>query len=65
MLGCPHCEHKVWSTDVWAKHIYTHHPGLPMFVEMKLECVTPEESEEVLAVMASSQMPSDVPSTST
>ena len=38
MLGCPYCEHHVWSTDPWAKPICTHHPGLPMFVEMKLEC---------------------------
>ena len=29
MLGCPHCEHCVWSTDAWAKHIYTHHLVFP------------------------------------
>ena len=54
MLGCPHCEHCVWPTDAWAKHIHTHHPCFPMFVEVKLECVTPEESEEVLAVLTAS-----------
>ena len=47
MLGCPHCEHCVWSTGAWAKHIQTHHTGFPLFMEMKLECVTPKESEEI------------------
>ena len=37
MLECPYCEHRVQATDAWVKHICTHHPGLPMFVEMKLE----------------------------
>ena len=64
MLGCPLYEHWIWSTDVWAKHICTHHPGLPIFVEIKLECAIPEESKEVLVVLTASQIPSDVPSTS-
>ena len=64
MLGCSHCEHHVWSTDAWAKHICMHHSGLPMFVEENLECAIPEESEEVLVVLNSSQTPSDVPSIS-
>ena len=38
MLGCPHCEHCVWSTDALAKHICTHHPSFSMFLEMKVEC---------------------------
>ena len=57
MLGCPHCEHHVWSTDAWTKQMCTHHPSLPMFVEVKLECVTPEESMEVMAVLTASQIP--------
>ena len=56
MLGCPHCEHQVWSTDAWTKHIHTHYPGLPMLVEVKMGCVTPEESEEVLAILSASQI---------
>ena len=63
MLGWPHCEHHVWSTDAWAKHICTCHPSFPMFVEVKLECVMPEESEEVLTVLAASKIPLDAPST--
>ena len=44
MLGCPHCDHHVWSTNAWVKHVHTHHPELPMFIEMKLEYVSPSES---------------------
>ena len=55
MLGHPHCDHHVWYTDAWVKHVCTHHPELPMFIEMKLEHVTPAESAEVLEVLASSQ----------
>ena len=55
MLGCPHCNHRVCSTDAWVKHIHTHHPGLLMFIEIKLEHVTPAESAEVLEVLATSQ----------
>ena len=36
MLGCPHCDHHVWSTDAWVKHVHTHHPELPMFIEMEV-----------------------------
>ena len=59
MLSCPHCNHHMWSTDVWAKHIHTHHPKLHMFIEMKLEHVTPAESAEVLEVIAPSLGPPD------
>ena len=65
MMGCPHCEHHVWSTDAWTKHIHTHHPGLLIFVEMKSEDASHEESEEVLVVLASSQTQLDAPFTST
>ena len=65
MFGCPHCKHWVWSTDASAKHIHTHHPGFPMFVKVKLKCVMPKESEEFLTVLTASEIPSDVPSTST
>ena len=59
MFGCPHCDHCMWSTDALVEHICTHHPGLPMFTEMTLECVTPEESADVLEVLATSQGPPD------
>ena len=36
----------------------------PLLMEMKQECVVPKESEEVFAVLAASQIPSDDPSTS-
>ena len=29
MLCCPHCDHHVWSTDAWVKHVYTHHSQAP------------------------------------
>ena len=45
--------------DAWIKYVYTHHPKLPMFIEMKLEHVTPEEFAEVLEVPATSQGPPD------
>ena len=48
MLGCSYCDHYVWSTDAWVKHVHTYHPELPIFIEMKLESVTPAESAEVL-----------------
>ena len=59
MLGCTHCDHHMWSTDAWAKHVHTHHPKLPSFIEMKLEPVTPVESSEVLGVLATSQGPTN------
>ena len=59
MLGCPHCDHHMWSTNEWVKHVHTHHPKLPMLLEMKLEPVTPAESAEVLEALATSQGPSD------
>ena len=34
-----------------------------MFVELKLECAMPEESEEVLGVLEASQILLDTPST--
>ena len=55
MLGCPHCNHHVWSTDAWLKDVHTNHPRLPMFIEMKLEHVTPAESADVLEALATSQ----------
>ena len=64
-LGISHYEHHVWSADSWTKHIHTHHPDFPLFMEMKLECAMPEESEEVLAVLTASQNPSEAPITST
>ena len=57
MLGHPHCDPHMWSTDVWIRHIHTHYPRLPTFIEMKLKHVTPEESAEVLEVLATSQGP--------
>ena len=59
MLGCPHCDHLMWSTDAQVKHVHIHHPKLPMFIEMELEDVTPAESVEVLEVIATSQGPPD------
>ena len=38
-------------------HVHTHYPELPMFIEMKLEPVTPAESAEVLEALATSQGP--------
>ena len=61
MLRCPHCEHCIWSTDSWAKHIHTHHASFPTFVEMKLECLMPKDSQKVLAALAASQVPPDIP----
>ena len=55
MLGYPHCDHHVWSTNAWVKHVCTCHPELPMFIEMKLEHVTAAESAEVLEGLATSQ----------
>ena len=55
MLGCPHCDHHIWFTDAWVKHVYTHHAKLPMFIEMKIESVTPVESAEVLEAVATSK----------
>ena len=34
-----------------------------MFLEMKLECAMPEESQEVLAILTASQIPIDALST--
>ena len=55
MLGCPHCDHHVWSTDVWVKHVCTHHPKLLMFIEIKLEHVPPAESADILEALVPSQ----------
>ena len=60
LCWCPHCEHCVWSTNAWAKHLCFHHSGLPMFVEMKLECVTPEKSEDVLVALTPSKISTNV-----
>ena len=57
MLGCPHCDHHVWSTNAWVKHVCTHHPEIPMFIEMKSEHVSPSESVEVLETLATQQDP--------
>ena len=57
MLGCPHCDHHVWSTDAWVKHVCIHYPELPMCIEMKLEHVFPSESAEVLEALATFQDP--------
>ena len=57
MLGCPHCNHHVWSTNTWVKHVKHHHPELPMFLELKLEHVSSVESAEVLETIS---VPQDV-----
>ena len=31
MLGCPYCNHHMWFTVAWVKHVVTHHTKLPMF----------------------------------
>ena len=51
MLGHLHCNHHVWSTDAWVKHVHNHHSELPMFLELKLEQVSPAESTEVLEAL--------------
>ena len=33
MLGCPLCDHHVWSTDAWVKHSCNCHSELPMFLD--------------------------------
>ena len=48
MLGCLHCDHHVWSTDAWVKHVQHYHSELPMFLELKLEQISPVESTEIL-----------------
>ena len=55
MLGCSHCDHHVWSTHAWVKLVCNHHSELPMFLEMKLQPVSPAESTEVLEALGMSQ----------
>ena len=55
MLGCPHCDHHVWSTDAWVKHVHHCHSELPMFLELKLEQISPAESTEILEAINVSQ----------
>ena len=55
MLGCPHCDHDAWSTDVWVKHVPNCHFELPMFLELKLKQVSPAGSTEVLDAVGMSQ----------
>ena len=55
MLSCPHCNHHVWSTGTWVKHVEHCHPGLPMFLELKLVQVFSAESAEGLGTIKVSQ----------
>ena len=55
MLDCPHCDHHVWSTDAWVRHVHHHQLELPMFHELKLEQVSPAESTEVQVALGQSQ----------
>ena len=48
MSGYPHCDHHVWSTDAWIKHVCHCHSELSMFLELKLEQILPAESTEIL-----------------
>ena len=54
MLGCTHCDHNVWSTGAWVKHAHHHDLELPMFLELKLEQVSPAESTKVLEALGRS-----------
>ena len=51
MLGCPH----VWPTYAWVKHVCHHHSELPMFLELKLEQISPAESTDILEAINLSQ----------
>ena len=55
MLGCPHCDHHVWSTDARVKHVHNCHSELLMFLELKLEQVSPAESTKFLEALGQSQ----------
>ena len=57
MLGCPHCDNRVWSTDAWVKHICHCHLELPMFLELKLQQILPAESTLILEAIS---VPQDV-----
>ena len=55
MLGCTHCDHHVWSTDAWIRHVHHCHSELPIFLELKLEQTLPAESTEILEAINVSQ----------